>query len=409
MKKKTFTQGLVLTLLAVMAILPITTGGTSLAAEPIERPPSPGPGYEWIDSGQQLYLLTLNDVEYEPKIVVGAYIPERFEIGETRPVLIYVTRLSEDVSALDAHILSLDSTGNAYGVNICAGIGVEVGVPMGLSWYVHLGIGITVWGKTFWDSLWLKHIPIGGSPLAQSTEDFKEGSLKILPERVSYERISDIPYGKWDGPFTTDVTPELEPTFIVTGLVESETPFIEVQPGLPTTIQFQNIDVKELTINPLVMGEGITYAAIKIQQLTDKPPSIVAALPNSVYHYFVINTNVEDGNVSSVDIQFEVERAWIAENGIDEQTIRLNWYNPRDEIWESLPTEKIGKDDLYVHYSATSPGLSLFAVTGELEKATPITLWLAVGVGIGMVVLMGVLIYFMTVGKRAKGESDKGE
>ncbi len=408
MKKKTFTQGLVLTLLAAMAILPITIGRTALAAESIEKPPSPGAGYEWIDSGEELYTLSLEGVKYEPQIVVGAYVPQEFGIGKTCPVDIYVTRLSEDVSALDAHILSLDSTGNAYGVNICAGIGVEVGVPRGLSWYVHLGIGITVWGKTYWDSLWLKHIPIGGSPLAQSTEDFKEGSLKILPERVSYERISDIPYEKWDGPFTTDVTPELERTLTVSGIVESETPFIEVQPGLPTIIQFQNVDVKELTINPVVMGEGMTYTAIKIQQLTDKPLSIVAALPNSVYHYFVINTNVEDGNVSSVDIQFDVERAWIAENGIDEQTIRLNRYNPTDEIWESLPTEKIGKDDLYVHYSATSPGLSLFAVTGELEKATPITLWLAVGVGIGMV-LMGVLIYFMKVGKRAGGESNKGE
>lgn len=214
--------------------------------EALPKPPPPEPDYEWIDSGDKLCTLTFEGIEYEPNIVVGAYVPEEFEVEKDYPVYLYVTRLTEDS---DVSVIAFDtSTGNMFGVNACAGISAEVGSPKGLSWYIHLGIGYTAFGRTYWDSLWVRHIPISGSPLALSTEAFEAGSVKISPELISYERVSDIPYKEWDGPYTTYITVELaqEPLeFDVTSIEPLEVEEAEEAPE----------DTIKITLKPIIIDE----------------------------------------------------------------------------------------------------------------------------------------------------------
>ncbi|WP_164997740.1 S-layer protein domain-containing protein [Methanolobus psychrotolerans] len=72
-------------------------------------------------------------------------------------------------------------------------------------------------------------------------------------------------------------------------------------------------------------------------------------------------------NIDNPVVGFKVEKEWIEENEIDEFSIRLCRYS--DEKWSYLNTQKIGEDDNYVHFEASTPGFSPFAIVGNsIEK-----------------------------------------
>lgn len=51
-------------------------------------------------------------------------------------------------------------------------------------------------------------------------------------------------------------------------------------------------------------------------------------------------------------IGFRVEKTWLKENIVPELSIRMIVY--KDNNWNILPTEKIGEDDTYIYYEATT-------------------------------------------------------
>jgi hypothetical protein len=67
-------------------------------------------------------------------------------------------------------------------------------------------------------------------------------------------------------------------------------------------------------------------------------------------------------------IRFRVSRAWIRENRIDEQTIRL--YRLEDN-WQPLPTQRIGADQTYLYFEAETPWFPWFAVAGDRLVVPP--------------------------------------
>jgi hypothetical protein len=81
--------------------------------------------------------------------------------------------------------------------------------------------------------------------------------------------------------------------------------------------------------------------------------------------------NLSDAQIESVTIRFRVEKAWILRENINENTITLKRYNPENGEWVSLPTAKVDEDATYVYFSATSPGLSYFAVSGTAILPAP--------------------------------------
>jgi clumping factor A len=67
-------------------------------------------------------------------------------------------------------------------------------------------------------------------------------------------------------------------------------------------------------------------------------------------------------------VAFKVEKSWINNSNVNESLITLQWYN---NSWETLYTEKVGKDDNYAYFESKTPGFSLFAITEykvELDK-----------------------------------------
>jgi hypothetical protein len=104
--------------------------------------------------------------------------------------------------------------------------------------------------------------------------------------------------------------------------------------------------------------------------LHDRSALVDADAPDTVY----CNVNMWVGksgfssseNIDNPVVGFKVEKDWIDENNIDVATIRLCRYS--DGQWNDLDTQKISEDDTYLHFEASTPGFSPFAIVGTSLK-----------------------------------------
>jgi PGF-pre-PGF domain-containing protein/uncharacterized repeat protein (TIGR01451 family) len=146
--------------------------------------------------------------------------------------------------------------------------------------------------------------------------------------------------------------------------------------------------ISEITIHAVQPIQG----TLKVQVLRKRPAGLVrAAAPGVVYQYLcVITENIAPASVGRATIEFRVERSWVAAEKIDEGTIRLYRYDAAAERWDPLPTKKVGEDAGHLYFSASSPGLSVFAVTGSRAKPFPwATLTAVMAVLIVVLVVVG--------------------
>jgi PGF-pre-PGF domain-containing protein len=142
-----------------------------------------------------------------------------------------------------------------------------------------------------------------------------------------------------------------------------------ITPEAPARVEIENAVITELEISVLHTVENVR---ITIQESADKPAEIAIGAPGVIYRYLeIIKENITDNDISSVTITFRVEKAWIEGENIDENTIALKRYDPENGEWVSLPTVKVDEDATYVYFSATSPGLSYFAVSGTAISPVP--------------------------------------
>ena len=142
-----------------------------------------------------------------------------------------------------------------------------------------------------------------------------------------------------------------------------------ITPEAPAKVEVENIAVTVLDLSVLDTVENVR---ITIQELVDRPTEIAIAAPGTIYSYLeIIEDNITDNDLSSVTITFKVEKTWIEGENIDENTITLKRYNAENGEWVSLPTVKVDEDATYVYFSATSPRLSYFAISGTAISPAP--------------------------------------
>ncbi|MFC1994390.1 PGF-pre-PGF domain-containing protein [Chloroflexota bacterium] len=99
------------------------------------------------------------------------------------------------------------------------------------------------------------------------------------------------------------------------------------------------------------------------------PALAVDLLP---YFYFTATlTNATSADIDVVHMGFKVDIDWLEQNGINPWAVDLNRYDEDLGAWVTQHAKKIGEDATYLYYSATMPGLSLFAITGTTELALP--------------------------------------
>lgn len=128
------------------------------------------------------------------------------------------------------------------------------------------------------------------------------------------------------------------------------------------------VDVPEIGIVALriLFEEGGSNIAITVNSLISRPGELESP-SDKVYQYLEIklSDNADLSQIRSVDIDFKVPNTWVIANNVDEtQIVLFRWTN----AWNELSTIKDSKDNTYIYYTATSPGLSYFAI-GVSSKA----------------------------------------
>jgi len=136
-------------------------------------------------------------------------------------------------------------------------------------------------------------------------------------------------------------------------------------------------------------NDAIAFTQVKFtaQNVVEKPemtvtsltakPEAVSDASSAVYQYLEIATKVlTDADVGSATINFVVDKDWFTNNGVSRADVVLLRYVGGQ--WVELPTTFV-KEDGGVHYRATTPGFSYFAigvksgavVTPPSEEETP--------------------------------------
>jgi PGF-pre-PGF domain-containing protein len=110
-------------------------------------------------------------------------------------------------------------------------------------------------------------------------------------------------------------------------------------------------------------SQGIDNATLYVWSVEAPEVPATATL---VYSYFTIESENLESGLSSVNIKFWVDRSWIQQNDVDLQTVKLSRY--QDGVWQELSTQQLNADASNVYFSASSPGLSTFAIVAEAEQ-----------------------------------------
>ena len=128
-----------------------------------------------------------------------------------------------------------------------------------------------------------------------------------------------------------------------------------------TCVVYVGFDAKK------TVGKTTTIA----EQLKGKS-SLVSELPSGeVYKSFNIWVG-NSGFASSTNIEnpvicFKVEKSWIEDKKIDQDSITLNRYN--DKKWEQIPASPLREDEEYLYFTVETPGFSSFAITGKANTS----------------------------------------
>ncbi len=127
----------------------------------------------------------------------------------------------------------------------------------------------------------------------------------------------------------------------------------------------ETVDVA-LTQLEIFAKNSVSNAKIIATKLSGRPSSIAKDASGTVYQYLQIEKeNLADDDLNSVRIGFKVEKSWFLSNNIDDSKVFLQRFSGE---WNNVATSKTGEDGNYIYYAATSPGFSIFAITGETKQ-----------------------------------------
>jgi len=171
-------------------------------------------------------------------------------------------------------------------------------------------------------------------------------------------------------------------TFTVTG-GGSSSPVIFKIYGTPTIAATKETrwlsSVEPEKENILFFGDGIPGIETIQFELKNKANNVKISVnqveksdidkkPDGVpYKYIKIDhENLDDENVKSAIITFNVDKKWIKENEIDKDKIKMNRY--KSSQWNELDTAFLKDSNDSYDYVAETPGFSLFVITGPQKE-----------------------------------------
>ncbi|MBI4173295.1 MAG: PGF-pre-PGF domain-containing protein, partial [Candidatus Aenigmarchaeota archaeon] len=139
---------------------------------------------------------------------------------------------------------------------------------------------------------------------------------------------------------------------------------IEPQQPVIMKIQKESISVEEIKVETV---STVSAPSLSVTSSATKPAEVTQELAGTVFQYLKIEkTNIDDSKLKAATVKFKVTQKWLSDNGIDKSTVTLNRYV---KSWEKLLTKPFKEDATNAYYEATTPGFSVFAISGEAAKA----------------------------------------
>ncbi|MBI2005596.1 MAG: PGF-pre-PGF domain-containing protein [Candidatus Aenigmarchaeota archaeon] len=137
--------------------------------------------------------------------------------------------------------------------------------------------------------------------------------------------------------------------------------------GKSSVVQITKTEDVAIRLITVYVKNSVNNIQITVTKLADKPASITQEITGKVYHYIQVDKNVSDDSVNQTAIRFEVEKSWISSNNINKSKVVLYRYS--NNTWNKMQTTEMSEDTTTVLYEAISPGLSIFAISGEVTAA----------------------------------------
>lgn len=123
-----------------------------------------------------------------------------------------------------------------------------------------------------------------------------------------------------------------------------------------------SLAITTITFTHTSYAANATIVLTKLGAFSPEPPGVVYEYDNMTHYY------IEDSKlVPPVKIDFRVAKSWIASSSIDASTIGLYRYSGGS--WQAVPASSAGEDATYLYFTSQSPGMSVFAVTGQMRTA----------------------------------------
>jgi len=198
-------------------------------------------------------------------------------------------------------------------------------------------------------------------------EDTGELHLEKLEERLlpiegeTMNRVRAV--GEGAGAIEEGVTATPTPVPYVSTVTKASRSIPVLETGKEVATTFKDMDVSMIALKPDADASNVEVKIEKVERTPDIPePSGTA--------YMYLDIAVENAGAAKIagKVEFKVANSWIADNSIDEATVKLNRYDETGGNWNALPTSKVGEDDATVLFEAQTPRFSLFGVTGEKKE-----------------------------------------
>jgi len=127
----------------------------------------------------------------------------------------------------------------------------------------------------------------------------------------------------------------------------------------------ENIGINSIK---LTTASNFTDVKLTVVKLKDKPEEITIIPTDKIlyaYLYLELTSNdtyVQDEDLESLTISFQVKQQWIKKHNINKKNVMLMRYH--SNAWQMLTTNYLSEDNTYVYYEAITSGMSTFAIVG---------------------------------------------
>lgn len=120
------------------------------------------------------------------------------------------------------------------------------------------------------------------------------------------------------------------------------------------------LDIRSIEFDSLGYSDEFM---VKVQELKNTSVLVDKPAPGITYKSFRFFVDTQYNRIKNILINFRVENSWLENNSVNASSVAL--YRYVNGQWNSLNTTLVSQDEEYTHYTASSPGFSVFAIVAQ--------------------------------------------